>query len=230
MIRKWLPVLAAMAVAACSSSPRTQPPAPIYERGQRVESGGAVASSVETAAISGPEVSLGTTPPPALEIPQPEPATSGVPAASTVAVAAAQQPVLVSSAAQTPQAPQAAAPVRVSSTPPAAAKPMGSAGRALVAQAEGKYAAGDLTGAASALERAVRVEPQHPLPWNRLARVRLAQGSHGLAAQLAQKSNALAGDDRALKRDNWTIVSAARRGEGDLAGADEALRKADALR
>ena len=39
------------------------------------------------------------------------------------------------------------------------------------------------------------------------------------AGDLAAKSNALAGSDPALKRDNWRMVAAARRAAGDIAGA-----------
>jgi predicted Zn-dependent protease len=162
-------------------------------------------------------------------VPQPELAT--VLTSPAIATSAPQPPTSSAIAAAVPQPPAAAAATTaVPTMAPKSAHPMGGAGQALVAQAEAKSASGDLTGAASYLERAVRVEPQHPLPWNRLARVRLAQGSHALAAQLAQKSNALVGDDRALKRDNWMIISEARRGEGDLAAAEEARRVADGLR
>lgn len=87
-----------------------------------------------------------------------------------------------------------------------------------------------MTGAASLLERAVRVEPRHPLPWNRLARVRLAQSRFGLAEELAKKSNALAGSDRALQRANWQMIAEAQRAQGNSAGAGAALQKANSLR
>jgi len=221
MTRMFLPVVAALLAAACTSPTRTQPPAPVYEKGQRTTGESGSSAAVETTGISGPEISLGAPGSEAAGVPQPELATppaTPLPGSAAQSTATTAGPVAVASATS------------VATIAPKSARPMGSAGQALVAQAEAKSAAGDLTGAASYLERAVRVEPQHPLPWNRLARVRLAQGSHGLAAQLAQKSNALVGDDRVLKRDNWMIVSESRRGEGDLAGAEEARRRADELR
>ena len=215
MSRFLLPVLTAAVVAAgCSTTTRTEPPAPVYEKGREV--GGAVSaadggsSTVETTAIGGPQVQVGRSALPG-QIPVPE-----APAASTAA---------------TP----AEAPVTLAYVPPGApavqaAQSMGSAGKSLVSQADTKYRSGDLTGAASLLERAVRVEPRHPLPWNRLARVRLSQGSYGLAAQLAEKSNALAGADRGLKRDNWLVIAEARQRDGDAPGASAARQQADALR
>ena len=215
MSRFVLPLVTAVVVAAgCSTTTRTEPPAPVYEKGRQV--GGAVSaaesgpSTVETTAIGGPQVQVGGSALPG-QIPVPE-----TPAAS-------------------PEATPAEAPVTLAYVPPAApavqpAQPMGSAGESLVSQADAKYRAGDLTGAASLLERAVRVEPRHPLPWNRLARVRLSQGSFGLAAQLAEKSNALAGADRGLKRDNWLVIGEARQRAGDVPGANAARQQADAFR
>lgn len=106
-------------------------------------------------------------------------------------------------------------------TPPApmqASKPV----EMLVKQAESQQASGDLTGAAASLERAIGIEARNAHLWNRLARVRLADGQAAQAGDLAAKSNALAGDAPALKQDNWRIIAAARRQAGDAAGAREA--------
>jgi Flp pilus assembly protein TadD len=97
---------------------------------------------------------------------------------------------------------------------------------ALRAQAERQRQAGDYAGAAATLERALRIQPQDARLWNRLARVRMEQGLHSQAANLAARSNALAGDQPDLKRDNWSIIATARRQAGDTAGAAEAERKA----
>jgi hypothetical protein len=52
------------------------------------------------------------------------------------------------------------------------------------------------------------------------------QGLHSQAANLAARSNALAGDQAALKQDNWSIIAGARRQAGDAAGAADAERRA----
>jgi len=86
--------------------------------------------------------------------------------------------------------------------------------QALVEKADAQSAAGDLAGAGATLERALRIEPRNPHLLNRLARVRLQQGSLDQADSLASKSNALAGGDSALRRDNQEIISAARGAAG----------------
>ncbi|MFC1684171.1 tetratricopeptide repeat protein [Pseudomonadota bacterium] len=90
--------------------------------------------------------------------------------------------------------------------------------------------AGDLVGAASNLERALRIEPRNAHLWNQLAHVRLSQQQFGQAADLAAKSNSLAGADRWLRRDNWQLIAKARRQTGDLGGARTAEQKAASLR
>lgn len=105
-------------------------------------------------------------------------------------------------------------------------------GRAVVAllqNAERQQAADDLTGAVGTVERALRIEPRNAHLWNRLANLRLQQGRYGMAADLAAKSNNLAGGDLALKRDNWRLIAKARRAAGDVAGARVAERKARTL-
>ncbi len=65
--------------------------------------------------------------------------------------------------------------------------------------------------AAALLERALRIAPRNAQLWHRLAKIRLQQGRYGMAESLAQKSNALAKDDEALKRRNAELIDAARR-------------------
>jgi cytochrome c-type biogenesis protein CcmH/NrfG len=65
--------------------------------------------------------------------------------------------------------------------------------------------------AAALLERALRIEPRNARLWHRLATIRLQQGRYGMAESLAEKSNALAGDNETLKRRNAELIEAARR-------------------
>ncbi|MGD2084201.1 MAG: hypothetical protein PVF91_14665, partial [Chromatiales bacterium] len=76
----------------------------------------------------------------------------------------------------------------------------------------------------------LRIEPRNAHLWNRLAHLRMAQDRLGEAADLAAKSNAMAGPDEALKRDNWELIAAARRAAGDTAGARAAEHRARGLR
>lgn len=93
---------------------------------------------------------------------------------------------------------------------------------ALLRKAE---SSGSPQAAAATLERALRIEPDNPLVWNRLAKVRLEQGRPGQAEALAMKSNALAADRPALWPENWAIIADARGRQGDDAGAAEARVK-----
>jgi cytochrome c-type biogenesis protein CcmH/NrfG len=98
---------------------------------------------------------------------------------------------------------------------------------ALLKKAHDQAAAGRMEASGANLERALRIEPQNPVLWQELARVRLAQGQYRQAEHLAAKSNALAGDNRYLQRDNWRIIGEGRNRRGDLQGARAAFQKAE---
>lgn len=66
--------------------------------------------------------------------------------------------------------------------------------------------------AAALLERALRIEPRNAFLWHRLAKIRLQQGRYGMAESLAEKSNALAGDNETLQQRNAELIDSARRG------------------
>lgn len=98
---------------------------------------------------------------------------------------------------------------------------------ALLDQAQTEFAAGRMDAADSSLERALRIEPRNPVLWQQLARVRLSQGNFRQAENLAAKSSTLAGDDKHLRSDNWRIIGQARKGLGDLQGAQAAFEMAE---
>lgn len=100
------------------------------------------------------------------------------------------------------------------------------AAQELSTRAEQQRQSGDYAGAAATLERALRIQPREAYLWNRLARVRLEQGLGSQASNLAARSNNLAGNDQALKRNNWDLIATVRRQNGDFAGAREAERLA----
>jgi tetratricopeptide (TPR) repeat protein len=103
-----------------------------------------------------------------------------------------------------PQAPPPApAPAPI---PPAPATPrpqspprenhLSPATRSLVTQAHGLLAHGDIDGAYSTLDRALRIEPSNPLLWIELGRVRLVESDAHQAENCARKALALASGDR----------------------------------
>lgn len=116
-------------------------------------------------------------------------------------------------------------PVVVTPLPPTAA-PSGGAVVALLDQAEDYHAAGDINNEAATIERALRIDARNAGLWHRLAAVRLDQGRPQEAEQLALKSNALAGDNRALQVRNWELVARARWSLNDSDGAQKAEQKA----
>ena len=77
---------------------------------------------------------------------------------------------------------------------------------ALLSQAKEQERAGNPEKAAAVLERALRIEPNNPQLWYRLALLRLQQGKLDLAKSLAAKSSALAQGDEDLQIKNRTIM------------------------
>jgi len=109
---------------------------------------------------------------------------------------------------------------------PSTPAPGGGAVVALLDQAEDYHAAGDINNEAATIERALRIDARNAGLWHRLAAVRLDQGRPQEAEQLALKSNALAGDNRALQVRNWQLVARARWSLNDSDGARQAEQKA----
>lgn len=98
----------------------------------------------------------------------------------------------------TPQPTPAAAPP--SEAPPAPPPPtreyrLGPAAQSLVAQARVQTSRGELPGASTTLDRALRIEPGNPLLWIEVARLRLAETDARQAEACARKALALSSGD-----------------------------------
>jgi predicted Zn-dependent protease len=85
---------------------------------------------------------------------------------------------------------------------------------------------GRVEDAIASLERALRLTPDDPVLWSRVAELRLRQGRFAVAENLAAKSNALAGEQRLLRYRNWLLIAEARKRRGDTEGADKARAEA----
>ena len=109
------------------------------------------------------------------------------------------------------------------------AKPIHPAITKLLKQALGQQQQGALEKSAATLERALRIQPNEPLAWNRLAFVRLQQNQWRQAEQLALKSNSLTAQDSLMMR-NWRIIADARKHQGNAIGAKAARRQAKQLK
>lgn len=102
----------------------------------------------------------------------------------------------------------------------------GPAPMVLLSRAQALANAGKSDEAAATLERAIRIEPRNPWLWHRLAVLRLQEGQHSLAIELAKKSNVLARGNRRLRAGNWLLVGKARAGLRDVEGAARARARA----
>jgi cytochrome c-type biogenesis protein CcmH/NrfG len=134
---------------------------------------------------------------------------------------------LLAGCAAPPQTPDEPKPAEAPAAPPpplSARESVAVAG--LMENARTSEASGDLAAAAASLERGLRIEPRNPRLWHQLARVRLKQGQFGQAESVAARSNSWAGDDRALRAENWRLIAEARRARGDAEGAQAALEQA----
>jgi hypothetical protein len=115
--------------------------------------------------------------------------------------------------AQSPSSPVASTP------PPGHAQPvprenhLSPATRSLVTQAQSLAAHGDLDGASSTLDRALRIEPNNPLLWIELAKLRLLESDAHLAEGCARKALVLASGDRAAQAQAGRVLADALRAQ-----------------
>lgn len=96
----------------------------------------------------------------------------------------------------------------------------------LTAKARRQIKAGELEHAFSTLERAIKIDPSDPVPWNVLAGIQLKRGNMDQAEQLAKKSNLLAKNDKTLRTQNWLIIAEALEQRGLNKEAEAAKRRA----
>jgi uncharacterized protein HemY len=86
--------------------------------------------------------------------------------------------------------------------------------RSLVTQAKTQLARGDLPGASSTLDRAVRIEPNNPLLWIEMGRLRLAENDAHQAEGCGRKALALASGDRSAQAQAGRVLADALRAQG----------------
>lgn len=106
---------------------------------------------------------------------------------------------------------------------------LGAAASALVAQAHRQSAAGDFGQAAATLERALRIEPDNPLLWTELGRVRLGENDPAQADAMGRKALALSTGDPQAQSGAWRLIADAFRAQGRNPEASEADRHAAGL-
>jgi Tfp pilus assembly protein PilF len=106
---------------------------------------------------------------------------------------------------------------------------LGAATTALVAQAHTQAAGGDTGQAAATLERALRIEPDNPLVWIELGRVRLAENNAPQADAMGRKALSLATGDPAAQSSAWHLIADSLRARGKNAEAAQAEQRAEGL-
>ncbi len=108
-----------------------------------------------------------------------------------------EQPRAAPPPATTPPPPPPHAVPTAPPAPPAATRQyhLSPATQSLVNQAHSQMARGDLTGAATTLDRALRIEPQNPLLWIELAHLRLSEKDGRQAESCARKALSLGSSD-----------------------------------
>jgi uncharacterized protein HemY len=98
-------------------------------------------------------------------------------------------------------------------TPPPRQNHLSPATRSLVTQARTLMAHGDLDGASSTLDRALRIEANNPLLWIELGRLRLAENDAHQAEGCGRKALALASGDRGTQAQAGRLLADALRAQ-----------------
>jgi tetratricopeptide (TPR) repeat protein len=106
---------------------------------------------------------------------------------------------------------------------------LGPAALSLVSQAHKQSQSGDLAGAATTLERALRIEPNNPLLWIELGGVRLSENNGEQADSMGRKALALATGDPQAQSAAWRLIADSLRLRHRNAEAAQADQKAAGL-
>jgi len=113
--------------------------------------------------------------------------------------------------------------------PPPKPRTLSPATKALVTQAQSQMAAGNDALAASTLERALRIEPNNPLIWIEMAKLRQEEGNAAQAENLAKKALAMSTGDPRAQANAWRVMADTYRARGRNPEARDADARAEAL-
>ena len=96
-------------------------------------------------------------------------------------------------------------------------------------QAQTQLATKNYAVAASSLERALRIEPDNPLLWIELGKVRLAEGNYVQAENMARKAVSMSVNAPRAQSSAWRLIAESYRARGKNIEAQEAQARADSL-
>lgn len=115
--------------------------------------------------------------------------------------------------------------------PPVAREPsLSAASRALVGQAQTQLASKNYPVAASSIERALRIEPDNPLLWIELGKVRQAEGNYVQAENMGRKAASMSVNSPRANSAAWTLIAESLRARGKNVEAQQAQMRAQGLR
>jgi len=106
---------------------------------------------------------------------------------------------------------------------------LSSASRALVAQAQSQAAAKNFPVAAASIERALRIEPDNPLLWIELGKVRQEEGNYVQAENMARKALSMSINAPRTQSTAWKLIADSYRARGKNVEAQDAQRRSEAL-
>jgi predicted Zn-dependent protease len=103
------------------------------------------------------------------------------------------------------------------------------ASSALVSLSQSQRKKGDLPGAASSLDRALRIEPSNPLLWIEMGRLRMDQRNFAQAEAMGRKALSMSVGDNRTQSSAWTLIADSLRARGKNPQAQEATERAKEL-
>jgi predicted Zn-dependent protease len=107
---------------------------------------------------------------------------------------------------------------------------LGAASRALVAQAQTQMASKNYAVAASSIERALRIEPDNPLLWIELGKVRQSEGNYVQAENMARKAVSMSVNAPRTQAAAWRLIAESYRARGKNVEARDALARSEGTR
>lgn len=106
---------------------------------------------------------------------------------------------------------------------------LGPASRALVSQAQTQLASKNYAVAAGSIERALRIEPNNPLLWIELGKIRQAEGNYVQAESMGRKAASMSVNTPRAQASAWRLISESYRARGRNSEAQQAQARADTL-
>lgn len=96
---------------------------------------------------------------------------------------------------------------------PVVGRSISPAGDALLEQSRRQRRAGEFAQASASVERAIRIEPDHPAVWLELGQLRFEQGDYAQAEQMGRKSLSLAMQGSVARSQAAQLIADAQRAE-----------------